>query len=69
MKPVQHTSYSLIISGILYFLFHSWELAAACLISGIFIDIDKEVDDDAQANQHAEGDQVPSEKVFGNVTV
>ncbi|HDZ84095.1 MAG TPA: hypothetical protein ENH45_02660, partial [Nitrospirae bacterium] len=40
MRLHHHTAISLTISGLLYMTFRSWELAAANLITGIFIDLD-----------------------------
>ena len=48
MKPQYHAAASIALSGILYLIFKSWSMAAACLISGIFIDIDHVVDYVAQ---------------------
>ena len=44
MKLHHHTAFSVIISGMLYMIFKSWGLATACLISGIFIDLDHLID-------------------------
>jgi hypothetical protein len=44
MKLHHHTAFSTVISGILYIVFKSWGLAAACFISGIFIDLDHIID-------------------------
>ncbi len=44
MQLQHHTAFSITISGILYLMFKSWGLAIACLISGIFIDLDHLVD-------------------------
>lgn len=44
MKLEHHTAFSILISGALYMVFKSWGLAAACLLSGIFIDLDHIID-------------------------
>lgn len=44
MKLHHHTAFSVVISAILYLIFKSWGLAAASLISGIFIDLDHLID-------------------------
>jgi hypothetical protein len=40
MKIHQHAVISLTLSGLLYLVFKSWALAAANLITGVFIDLD-----------------------------
>jgi len=40
MTLKQHTAASVAVSGALYAASNSWELALACLLSGIFIDLD-----------------------------
>jgi len=44
MKLKQHTTYSVIIGGLLYMIFNSWSLSLSCIISGIFIDVDHIID-------------------------
>ncbi len=44
MKFQYHAIASIALSGILYLIFKSWAMAAACLITGIFIDLDYIVD-------------------------
>lgn len=44
MKFYQHAVVSLGLSGLLYLAFKSWALAAANLISGVFIDLDYAAD-------------------------
>ncbi|MBI5057528.1 MAG: hypothetical protein HZB61_13020 [Nitrospirae bacterium] len=44
MKLEEHTAFSAVISGGLYSVTRSWELAFACLMSGIFIDLDHIID-------------------------
>ena len=44
MKPGYHIAFSTIISGLLYMVSKSWGMAAACFISGIFIDLDHVLD-------------------------
>jgi hypothetical protein len=44
MKLHHHTAFSITIAGILYMIFKSWGLAIACLVSGIFIDLDHIID-------------------------
>ncbi|MEW6602255.1 MAG: hypothetical protein AB1499_14885, partial [Nitrospirota bacterium] len=44
MKLHQHTAYSVIIGGILFMIFKSWAMSLACILSGIFIDLDHIID-------------------------
>ncbi|MBI5663931.1 MAG: hypothetical protein HZC49_02400 [Nitrospirae bacterium] len=44
MRLQHHTAVSLTIAGVLYMAFKSWGLSLACLISGIFIDLDHLLD-------------------------
>ena len=44
MKPVTHSVISAATSGVFYYYTHSWVGAAACFLSGIFIDIDHILD-------------------------
>ena len=44
MKAHYHTAASLAASAILYLLFKSWGMAAACFVSGVFIDLDHILD-------------------------
>jgi len=44
LKLHHHTAISITIGGILYLLFKSWGLAIACVLSGIFIDLDHIID-------------------------
>ncbi len=40
----QHTSFSALLSSLLFLIFQSWGLSIACLVSGIFIDLDYGID-------------------------
>lgn len=44
MKIQQHTAFSVAISGILYLVFKSGEMAVSCLVTGVLIDLDYVVD-------------------------
>jgi hypothetical protein len=44
MRLQEHAAISIVLSGILYPLFRSWGLSLACLVSGIFIDLDHVID-------------------------
>jgi hypothetical protein len=44
MKLIHHVAVSTMVSGILYVLFKSWNLMAASLMSGIFLDLDHYID-------------------------
>jgi hypothetical protein len=44
MRIEHHTAISVVISGILFMVFKSTGLAVACLLSGIFIDLDHIID-------------------------
>ena len=44
MKLHQHAAASAAISAVLYGVFRSWGMAAACLLSGVFIDLDHILD-------------------------
>ena len=44
MRLSAHVGFSAIVSAALYTISRSWEMAASCLISGIFIDLDHVID-------------------------
>lgn len=52
MKLQQHTTFSIIIGGLLYMIFKSWALSLSCIISGIFIDLDHIID---VVREHGQG--------------
>ena len=44
MKLQYHVATSLAVSGMLYAIFRSWGMSAACLLTGVFIDLDHFID-------------------------